>query len=131
MGALFMCKRSVRERAARGVRRFTVKEIEPFLRIEYRRGACDGGSFCAVLGVAIQKEDGTWGTHELSDETDAGLSRRLHASGEPIESLRSKALPVMKKRLVGALNRLREHYERVYVYPVAAGEQPTIPDVQG
>jgi len=131
MGALFMCKRSVGERAARGVRRFTVKEIEPFLRIEYRRDAFDGGSFCAILGVAIQKENGTWGTHELSDETDASLSGRLRASGEPIESLMSKAVPLMKKRLVGALNRLREHYGRVYVYPVTAGEEPAIPEVQG
>ncbi len=119
MAALFMCKRSCRQRAVRRVRRFTIKEIEPFLTVEYRRDACDGGSFCAVLGVAIQKENGTWGTHELSDETDAGLSQRLHAAAEPIERLKSKALPLMKRRLVDALNRLREHYERVYVYPIA------------
>ena len=131
MGALFMCKRSVREQAARSVRRFTVKEIEPFLRIEYRRDACDGGSLCAILGVAIQKENGTWWTHQLSDEMEASLSRRVHGGDEPIESLKSKTLPLMKKRLVGALNRLREHYARVYVYPVASEEQPAIPDVQG
>ena len=129
MAALFMCKRSCRERAVRRVRRFTIKEIEPFLTVEYRRDACDGGLFCAILGVAIQKENGTWGTHELIDETEAGLSQRLPAGEEPFESLRSKALPLLKKRLVGALNRLRENYARVYVYPVASGEQPlsTIP----
>ena len=122
MGALFMCKRSVRERAAGIARRFTVKEIEPFLKIEYRRDACDGGSFCAILGVAIQKENGTWGTHELSDETESSLSYRVHAGDEPIKNLKNKALPLMKKRLVAALNRLREHYARVYVYPVASEE---------
>lgn len=131
MGALFMCKRSRKERAVRRVRRFTVEEIEPFLRVEYRRDARHGGLFCAVLGVAMQRENGTWGTHELSDETDAGLSRRLLAEDERIETLRSKALPLMKKRLVEALNRLREHYGRVYVYPVAAEEQPTPPGVSG
>ena len=131
MGALFMCKRSCRERAVKRLKRFTIKEIEPFLTVEYRRDACDGGSFCAVLGVAIQKENGTWGTHELSDETDAGLSQRLHAAAEPIERLKIKALPLMKRRLVDALNRLREHYERVYLYPVAAERQRTAPEPPG
>jgi hypothetical protein len=129
MGALYMCKRSVKERAARSTRRFTVKEIEPFLRIEYRRDACDGGSFCAILGVAIQKENGTWGTHELIDETEASLSHRIHAGDEPNKSLENKAVPLMKKRLVGALNRLSEHYARVYVYPVASAAQPPIPSI--
>ncbi len=131
MGALFMCKRSCREPAVRRVRRFTIKEIEPFLTVEYRRDTCDGGMFCAVLGVAIQKENGAWGTHELSDEMDAGLSGRLHTAADPIERLKSKALPLMKRRLVDALNRLRENYERVYVYLVAAERQPTTPEAPG
>jgi hypothetical protein len=128
MAALFMCKRSCGDRTARRVRRFTIKEIEPFLTVEYRRDTCDGGSFCAVLGVAIQRGNGTWGTHELSDEAEAGLSRRLHAAAEPIERLKNETLTLVKRRLVDALNRLRDHYGRIYVYPVAREKLPTAMD---
>ncbi len=129
--ALFMCKRSYKEPAVRRGKRFTVKEIEPFLTIEYRCGTSDAGLLCAVLGVAIQKENGSWGIHELSDETDAGLSWQLCDSVTLAEQLKNRVAAQMKKRLVEALNRLREHYERVYVYPTGAERRPSPPGVPG
>jgi len=117
MAALFICRRSCRELKARRAKRFTIKEIEPFLFVEYRQEASAGGSFCAILGVAIQKENGAWGVHELSDEADAGRSQPLCTSPALMEKLKCRAAAQMKKRLVEALNRLRDHYERVYIYP--------------
>jgi hypothetical protein len=114
--ALFFCRRSVKEPVRTRAPRFTVKEIEPFVAVEYRDGALIGSVVVAAIGVAIRKEDGKWGVHELSDETDFCRARRNGASPEPVEGLRDRAALEMKRRLVNALNRLKEHYERVYVY---------------
>jgi len=114
--ALFFCRRSVREPVKRHTRRFTVKEIEPFVTVEYRDGVPTGGAVVALIGVAVRKADGIWGVHELSDETNACRARHGSASPETAERLRNRAVLEMKRRLVDALNRLREHYETVYVY---------------
>jgi hypothetical protein len=98
--------------------RFTVREIEPFVTVEYRDGVPTGGVVVGFIGVAIQKTDGRWGVHELSDEADACWQRHGSTSLKMAERLRNRAVLEMKRRLVDALNRLREHYDRVYVYPM-------------
>lgn len=96
--------------------RFTLKEVEPFVVIEHRDGARDGSLVFAVIGVAIQKADGRWGVHELSDEVDACRALSRSASAHAIERMIARATVETQKRLVEALNRLREHYGRVYIY---------------
>lgn len=114
--ALFFCRRSFREPVK--TPRFTVKEIEPFVAVEYRDGVPNGGVVVVVIGVAVQKADGRWGVHELSDE--ANTCRGRHGSTSPgmAETFRHRAVLEVKRRLVHALNRLREHHTRVYVYPM-------------
>jgi hypothetical protein len=114
--ALFICKRSVREPLK--TPRFTVEEIEPFVAVEYRDGVPDGGVAVAVIGVAIEKADGGWRLHKLSDEANVRLGRHGSTSPEMAESLRNRAAFKVKRRLVHALNRLRERHTRVYVYPM-------------
>jgi hypothetical protein len=97
------------------MKKFTAKEIEPFVMATQRPGGLNRGVFVAILGVALQKADGRWETHELTDEIDGDSTRRLPLKSG--EQLRCKAVFEMKRRLLGALNRLREHYDRVYVYP--------------
>jgi hypothetical protein len=72
----------------------------------------------ASLGAALQKADGRWETHELSDEIDGAWGRRGGPSPETDARMRGKAVAQMKKRLRDSLNRLREHYERVYVFSI-------------
>lgn len=113
--ALFLCRRWATEPVKRRSRKFTVKEIDPFITVEYQDGAPHAGAVTVVIGVALQKSDGTWGVHELTDEVDG---RRKLCAGTPPEtagSLRGTAVLETKKRLVDALNRLKEHYGRVYV----------------
>lgn len=113
--ALFLCRRWAREPVKTQSRKFTVKEIDPFVTIECRDGAPSTGAVTVAVGVALQKSDGTWGVHELTDEVDG---RRGLCAGTPREmagSLKNTAVLETKKRLVDALNRLREHYGRVYV----------------
>jgi hypothetical protein len=98
------------------MKKFTAKEIEPFVTVTHRAGAFNRGVLVAVLGVALQKADSKWQTHELSDEIDGDSTRRLWPV--PGEHARGKAVSEMKRRLLDALNRLREHYERVYVYVI-------------
>ena len=100
------------------MKKFTAKEIEPFVTVTHRPGASNRGVVIAVLGAALQKADGRWETHELSDEIDGECSRRSRLSLMTGEHMRRKAIAEMKRRLLDALNRLREHYERVYVYVV-------------
>jgi hypothetical protein len=100
------------------MKKFTVKEIEPFVTVTHRPGALNRGVFIAVLGTALQRADGRWETHELSDEIDGECARRSRLSPVTGDYARRKAVAEMKRRLLDALNRLREHYERVYVYLV-------------
>ena len=116
--ALFFCRRSARGPVKTRTPRFTVKEIEPFVAVEYRDGLPNMGVVVAVIGVAIQKADGEWGAHKLSDEANACRGRRGSTSPETAERLRNRAVLEVKRRLVHALNRLREHHTRVYVYPM-------------
>ncbi len=110
-----MCRRSNAETFRKRMKKFTAKEIEPFVTVTHRAGALNRGVLVAVLGVALQKADSRWETHELSDEIDGDSTlRRWPVTGEHV---RDKAVTEMKRRLLDALNRLREHYERVYVYP--------------
>ena len=115
--ALFFCRRWVREPVKTRVRKFTIREIEPFVTVEYRDGALAAGVVAVAIGVAIQKADGKWGVHELRDETDVCRALYSAASQEMAERLKSRALLETERRLVDALNRLKNHYERVYVYP--------------
>ena len=117
--ALFFCRRSVREPLKTRTPRFTVEEIEPFVALEYRDGAPNGGVAVAVLGVAIQRADGAWGLHRLSDEAKACRGRQGSTSSETVERLKNRAVLEVKKRLVLALNRLRKHHAGVYVYSTA------------
>ncbi len=113
--ALFFCRRSIKEPVKARVRRFTIKEIEPFVTIEHREDRLTGSMVAVVIGVAICKDDGTWGVHELSDET-GGWTRTGRTSWDGAETCGKRAILEMKRRLAGALNRLADHYERVYVF---------------
>jgi hypothetical protein len=113
--ALFLCRRWAREPVKTRSRKFTVKDIDPFVTVEDRDGAPHAGAVTVAIGVALQKPDGTWGVHELTDEVDGRRGLCAGASQETAGSPRSTALLETKRRLVAALNRLREHYERVYV----------------
>jgi hypothetical protein len=115
--ACFMCRRSHTETVKKRMKKFTVKEIEPFITVAHRPGALNPGVFVAVLGAALQKGDGRWETHELSDEIDGACAQRGRLPPAAGEHVRDKAILEMKRRLLDALNRLREHHERVYVYP--------------
>ncbi len=111
-----MCRRSNAETVRKPMKKFTAKEIEPFVTVTHRAGALNRGVLVGVLGVAVQKADNRWHTHELFDETEGDPARHpWPAAGEHV---RGKAVTQMKGRLLDALNRLREHYERVYVYAV-------------
>lgn len=94
--------------------------MEPFFTVEYRDGVPASPVVAVVIGVAIRKADGTWGTHELADETDLRRAFRGQTSPETAERLRMRAVLETKGRLVEALNRLREHYERIYVYQTSS-----------
>ncbi len=97
------------------MKKFTAKEIEPFVAVAYRPGASNRGVFVVALGAALLKPDGRWETHELSDEVDGDSMRRMSlVTGERLKGC--KAVCQMKRRLLDALNRLREHYDQVYVY---------------
>ena len=113
-----MCRRSNTEPVRKRMKKFTAKEIEPFVTVTHRPGALNRGVFTAVLGTALRKADGRWETHELSDEIHGECARRLRLSPETGEDVRGKAVTEMKRRLLDALNRLREHYDQVYVYPI-------------
>jgi len=113
-----MCRRSNTEPVRKRMKKFTAKEIEPFVTVAHRPGASNRGVFIAVLGTALQKADGRWETHELSDEIDGEWLRRLRLSPVTGEHVRGKAVTEMKRRLLDAVNRLREHHDRVYVYVV-------------
>jgi hypothetical protein len=102
------------------MKRFTSKDIEPFLTVTCRPDGPDAGVLVASLGAAVQKADGRWETHDLSDEACGDGSRRVRQAPGMDEYGRGKAVSQMKKRLRDALNRLKEHYERVYVYSVGA-----------
>lgn len=113
-----MCKRSDTETVKKRMKKFTAKEIEPFVAVAHRPGASNRGVVVASLGAALQKANGRWETHELSDEIDAECARRGRLSPVTDGRVTGKAVIEMKRRLLDALNRLREHYERVYVYLV-------------
>jgi hypothetical protein len=98
------------------MKKFTAKDVEPFVAFHYRRCALRGGLFVAVLGVAIQKADGRWGLHELWDETSAEGFRHVMSLSDIPEQTKNSVTLEMKKRLVDSLNRLRENYERLYIY---------------
>ena len=111
-----MCRRSNTEPVRKRMKKFTAREIEPFVTVTHRPGTLNRGVFIAVLGAALQKTDGRWETLELSDEIDGECVRRLRLSLPTGEHVRGKAITEMKRRLLDALNRLREHYDQVYVY---------------
>jgi hypothetical protein len=111
--ALFFCRRWTAIPEKTRTRRFTIEEVEPFITVEYRNGTA-GDLVVAAIGVATQKADGRWGTHELSDE--ARLYCKDPWPGTAGRGSDARLLEV-KARLVRALNRLREHYGRIYVYP--------------
>ena len=113
--AVFFCRRSIREPVKVRVRRFTIKEIEPFVTTEHREDGLTGSMVAVVIGVAIRKEDGRWGVHELSDET-GGWARTGRTSWDGVETCGKRTILEMKRRLAGALNRLADHYDRVYVF---------------
>jgi hypothetical protein len=117
--ALFFCRRRIKEPPKRRSPRFTIGEIEPFFTVEYRDCVPASPAVAVTIGVAIRKTDGTWGMHELADETDLRRYLRAQTSPEIGERQRTKAVLETKGRLVEALNRLREHYERIYVYQTA------------
>lgn len=119
--ALFFCRRRAKEPPKRRSPRFSVKEIEPFLTVGYPDGAPLKTVVPVVIGVAIQKADGTWGTHELTDEMDLRRPLRARTFPEPAERVGERVAMETKRRLVEALNRLNEHYERVYVYVSPGG----------
>jgi hypothetical protein len=114
--AYFMCKRSFTGPAKKPMKKFTVKDIEPFIVFHHRRCALRGAVFVAVLGVAIQKLDGRWGLHELWDETSAEGSRHVRSLSDVTEQMKNSVAVEMKKKLVDSLNRLRENHERLYIY---------------
>jgi hypothetical protein len=45
------------------MKKFTAREIEPFVTVTHRPGTLNRGVFIAVLGAALQKTDGRWETH--------------------------------------------------------------------
>ncbi len=113
--ACFFCRRRDAERVRKRVRKFTSKEIEPFVTVRRRVDGSYRGAVVAVLGAALLKEDGKWETYELTDEMDGAWGR--HGS-LPSDTEIGKAVGQMKRRLRDALNRLREHYEQVYIYSI-------------
>jgi hypothetical protein len=100
------------------MKRFTSKDIEPFLTLTRRLDGPNESVLVASVGAALQKADGRWETHELSDEAYGDGLRRARAAPGTDAYGRGEAVSRMKKRLRDALNRLREHYEQVYVYSV-------------
>lgn len=114
--ALFFCRRRVKEPVRPQSQRFTIGEVDPFFTVECGDDAPTPGAVAVVIGVALQNTDGRWGVHELSDDADVKRRLRPGASQEMAESLKSRAVLEAKKRLVDALNRLKEHYGRIYVY---------------
>lgn len=114
--ALFFCRRWAKEAVKIHAPKFTIEEIEPFAAVDCGDAALRTGVVAIVIGVAIKKTDGRWGVHELSDETDVHHALSMGTSLEVAEKLKNKAVLETKRRLVEALNRLGEHYERVYVY---------------
>ena len=116
--ACFICRRRRAGRPTKRMKRFTSKDIEPFLTVTRRLGGPNASVLVASLGAALQKADGRWETHELSDEDYGDGSRRVRPAPGMDAYGRGGAVNRMKKRLRDALNRLREHYERVYVYSV-------------
>ena len=48
-----MCRRSNAETFRKRMKKFTAKEIEPFVTVTHRAGALNRGVLVAVLGVAL------------------------------------------------------------------------------
>ena len=64
-----MCRPSNAETFRKRMKKFTAKEIEPFVTVTHRAGALNGAEV-AVLGVRCRRLTVDGKTHELSDEID-------------------------------------------------------------
>ena len=115
--ALYICRRWSREPHKTRTPRFTLKDIEPFTSVEYRGDGLNGSVAVAVIGVAMQNSDGRWEMRQLSDETRV-LAQQESVSTDAAERLRNRLISEMTRRLVHALNKLKENCGRVYVYPM-------------
>ena len=115
--ALYMCRRWSREPQEIRTPRFTRKDIEPFVTVEYREDGLDKSVAVAVIGVAMQNSDGRWEMRRLSDETRVPAQQES-ASRDAAEGLGNRRISQMIRRLVHAVNKLKEHCGRVYVYPM-------------
>ena len=113
--ALFICRSWGKVPPRKPTTRFKVKEVEPFVTVVHCKETLAGSTAVAVIGVAMERPDGGWDTLELSEEADMGKWR---GDTPPETARRSTNRPTleMTRRLVTALNRLREHSGRIYVY---------------